>query len=60
MNPSPKPRPDALKERRRSQHRQGLRRHALGAQPAVEGGDVSVDVELGYPAKSQIEPLRAS
>ena len=24
----------------------------------VEGGDVSVDVELGYPAASQIEPIR--
>jgi len=24
----------------------------------IEGGDVSVDIELGYPAKSQIEPLR--
>ena len=24
----------------------------------VEGGNVSVDVELGYPAKSQIEPIR--
>jgi len=24
----------------------------------VEGGDVSVDVELGYPAASQIEPMR--
>jgi len=24
----------------------------------VEGGEVSVDVELGYPARSQIEPIR--
>jgi ATP-binding protein involved in chromosome partitioning len=24
----------------------------------IEGGDVSVDIELGYPARSQIEPLR--
>jgi ATP-binding protein involved in chromosome partitioning len=24
----------------------------------VDGGDVSVDVELGYPAKSQVDPLR--
>ncbi|MEK7737896.1 MAG: iron-sulfur cluster assembly protein, partial [Pseudomonadota bacterium] len=24
----------------------------------VEGGDVSVDIELGYPAKSQIEGIR--
>ena len=26
----------------------------------VDGGDVSVDVELGYPAASQIEPIRRS
>ena len=25
----------------------------------VEGSDVKLDVELGYPAKSQIEPIRA-
>ena len=24
----------------------------------VEGGDISVDIELGYPAKSQIDPIR--
>ncbi len=24
----------------------------------VDGGDVSVEVELGYPGKSQIEPIR--
>ena len=24
----------------------------------VEGGEVAVDVELGYPARSQIEPIR--
>ncbi|HVG04767.1 MAG TPA: iron-sulfur cluster assembly protein, partial [Burkholderiaceae bacterium] len=24
----------------------------------VDGGDVSVDVELGYPAASQVEPIR--
>ena len=24
----------------------------------VDGGDVSVDVELGYPARSQIDPIR--
>ena len=24
----------------------------------IDGADVSVDIELGYPAKSQIEPLR--
>ncbi|MDP3670772.1 MAG: iron-sulfur cluster carrier protein ApbC [Telluria sp.] len=26
----------------------------------VEGGDISLDIELGYPAKSQIGPIRAS
>ncbi|WP_317203584.1 iron-sulfur cluster carrier protein ApbC [Janthinobacterium sp.] len=26
----------------------------------VEGGDISLDIELGYPAKSQIEAIRAS
>ncbi|MCZ7010044.1 iron-sulfur cluster assembly protein, partial [Salmonella enterica] len=24
----------------------------------VDGGDVSLDVELGYPAKSQLDPIR--
>ena len=26
----------------------------------VDGGDISVDIELGYPAKSQVEAIRAS
>ena len=26
----------------------------------VDGGDVAVDVELGYPARSQIDPIRAA
>jgi ATP-binding protein involved in chromosome partitioning len=26
----------------------------------IDGGNVSLDVELGYPAKSQIEPIRAA
>ena len=46
-------------DRHRPEHRQGLRRRRAQLKNLrIDGGDVAFDVELGYPAKSQIAALR--
>ncbi len=43
---------------RRSQHHKDLVAGKSAKNIRADGGNVSVDVELGYPAKSQVDPIR--
>ena len=52
---------DALQIRRRPEHRQATSSRPAGQEPARRRrGDVAFEVELGYPAKSQLDALRRS
>jgi len=54
----PRTTPPSPADRCRPEYRQGLCFHQTAQNLSVEGGHVSFDVELGYPAKSQIPALR--